>query len=270
MQDWNSEIHKAILGQGAFTSGKLKNITAKHICLASNCISFARDEIDFILAQLSLNCQSPGDQQSMETAFAKCSEMLTTHCSQAQNQLIDIICGSWKSALAKGEREKGKAAKAIQEIITNTAKLHKIIKAEANTQMLENVFREALRALSELIDGWVAGKEKDLVRMDLQALFSGIEELEFSDDITGVVTQKIGSVLLAKCGLELQRKALRNEASPEKADSNASPVKSEVSIQEPSPQKSPEKGQDLPVVELKDETYAKDQNPEKQETAGES
>ena len=140
----------------------------------------------------------------MESAFAKCHEELSTHCIQAQNQLIEILTSNWKSSLSKSDRKKGEPSTAIIEIIKSTTKVHSIIKAEANTQLLENMFRESLRTLSEIIDGLIAqAKEKELIRVDMQALLKCIESLGFKDDIDGVVIQKITSVLLAKCGIDL-------------------------------------------------------------------
>ena len=60
IQHYNTEVAKLILGSGVYEKKKLQTITAKHLSLTCNCISFVLDELPFVKSQSVLIIKNEG------------------------------------------------------------------------------------------------------------------------------------------------------------------------------------------------------------------
>ncbi len=58
-----------IIGKGAYRSGQLSQITAKHLSLSWNCIQFLQDELSYIQSHLSLAIRETADSKRMQKGF---------------------------------------------------------------------------------------------------------------------------------------------------------------------------------------------------------
>jgi hypothetical protein len=72
--------------------------------------------------------------------------------------------------------------------------------------LLAGLFREDFRLLASEIEQAFIGlyENKPRIKGDLAALSQSVKALNMEDEITLVIQQKINSILLNKCGMDLE------------------------------------------------------------------
>ncbi len=72
--------------------------------------------------------------------------------------------------------------------------------------MLAGLFREDFRLLASEVESAFIGlyENKPRIKGDLAALSQSVKALNMEDEITLVIQQKINSILLNKCGMDLE------------------------------------------------------------------
>jgi hypothetical protein len=72
--------------------------------------------------------------------------------------------------------------------------------------LLAGLFREDFRLLASEVESAFIGlyENKPRIKGDLAALSQSVKALNMEDEITLVIQQKINSILLNKCGMDLE------------------------------------------------------------------
>ncbi|CBQ73230.1 conserved hypothetical protein [Sporisorium reilianum SRZ2] len=171
LKQFNSRTCQVVLGAGAMRSAGLKNITAKHLALASQSLSIMISLIPYIRETVRRHL-SP-KQAVMLTEFDKLrrdfqehqyeihaklvaimSDRLTVHC----RTLSAIDWNAEKPAAedqAGDERKDAEPNKYAADLVKETATLHKVLSKYLQSVVVEHVIGQVLRAIdSRLAQGF--------------------------------------------------------------------------------------------------------------------
>ncbi|KAL6722030.1 hypothetical protein ACLMJK_001135 [Lecanora helva] len=189
---FNSRCQQLILGAGATRTAGLKNITTKHLALASQALSFVTALTPYV--REFVRRHSPGAGGLM-VEFDKVKRLYQEHQSGINDKLVDIMSGRATSHVASMKKIDWDAPSASQAIspymetlVKETTTLHKVLckhLPEMTVQMIMypvfSSYREQWgKAFSEVIVKTAAGKER-LLR-DANFFESRISKLDGAAD----------------------------------------------------------------------------------------
>ncbi|KAL9087237.1 MAG: hypothetical protein Q9165_006731 [Trypethelium subeluteriae] len=151
---FNSRTTQLILGAGATRSAGLKNITTKHLALASQALSFLITLIPYIREFVRRHSPSPGN---LLPEFDKLKRSLQDHQSGIHDKLIEIMSGRASfhiKAMQKidfdevGKLNQDEASAYMDTLTKDTNTLHRVLKRhlpELAVQMIMNPVFESYR-----------------------------------------------------------------------------------------------------------------------------
>ncbi|KAJ3396863.1 hypothetical protein HDU92_001697 [Lobulomyces angularis] len=165
---FNSRICQVILGAGALRSAGLKNITARHIALATQSLGVIVYIIPHLKTALSLRL--PPKQQVLLTDFDRLLRDYREHQNELYFKLVSImqerlqvhsknmLAINWDFPDSKDFEEN--CSVAMSNLVKETCTLHKVLAKYLNTETLKKIMSEVFKAYSIKL-------EEDLKRLDL-------------------------------------------------------------------------------------------------------
>ena len=152
LKSFNSRTCQVVLGAGAMRSAGLKNITAKHLALASQSLSVVVALIPYIREFIRRHL-SP-KQAVMLTEFDKLKRDYQEHQNEIHAKLVAIMsdrlavhCGSLREIDWESTPEKDTPRPYAELLVKETATLHKVLSKYLSSQTVESVMSEVIRAI---------------------------------------------------------------------------------------------------------------------------
>lgn len=133
LQLFNSRCTQLILGAGATRSAGLKNITTKHLALASLALSFIATLVPHIREFMRRHAGSGGGVTALMGEFDKIRRVLQEHQDSIHQKLVEIMSGraavhSKSIKATKWDEADGTAAHAYMETLAKeTTTLHRVL-----------------------------------------------------------------------------------------------------------------------------------------------
>lgn len=128
---FNSRSSQLILGAGATRSAGLKNITTKHLALASQALSFIAALIPHVREFIRRRSQGSG---SLMTEFDKVKRLYQEHQSGINDKLVDIMsgrAGTHVNAMKRIEWDRPESSEAVspymETLVKETSTLQKVL-----------------------------------------------------------------------------------------------------------------------------------------------
>ena len=133
LQLFNSRCTQLILGAGATRSAGLKNITSKHLALASQALSFIATLMPHVREFVRRHAGSGAGTSSLMGEFDKVRRLLQEHQSSIHQKLVDIMTGR-AAAHAKSVRgidwtvkKNDNAHPYMETLVKETSTLHRVL-----------------------------------------------------------------------------------------------------------------------------------------------
>ncbi|EIW68910.1 hypothetical protein TREMEDRAFT_62628 [Tremella mesenterica DSM 1558] len=152
LKSFNSRTCQVVLGAGAMRSAGLKNITAKHLALASQSLSVVVALIPYIREFVRRHL-SP-KQAVMLTEFDKLKRDFQEHQNEIHAKLVAIMsdrlavhCASLRDIDWESTSEKNGPSLYAELLVKETATLHKVLSKYLPAQTVESVMSEVLGAI---------------------------------------------------------------------------------------------------------------------------
>ncbi|KAJ1026761.1 hypothetical protein NDA16_002058 [Ustilago loliicola] len=163
LKQFNSRTCQVVLGAGAMRSAGLKNITAKHLALASQSLSIMISLIPYIRETVRRHL-SP-KQAVMLTEFDKLRRDFQEHQYEIHAKLVAIMSDrltvhcrtlsaiDWNAVKPSTEATEGEDAKEAEpnkyaaDLVKETATLHKVLSKYLQAVVVEHVIGQVLRAI---------------------------------------------------------------------------------------------------------------------------
>ena len=177
---FNSRSSQLILGAGATRSAGLKNITTKHLALASQALSFVIALIPHVREFVRRHAHAAGN---LMVEFDKVKRLYQEHQSGINDKLVDIMsgrAGTHIGVMKKIDWDSNPSAQAVnsymETLIKETTTLHKVLSKhlpEMTVQMImEPVFgsyREQLgKAFADVEIKTLSGKQRYVIHRHLR------------------------------------------------------------------------------------------------------
>ncbi|KAK3686787.1 hypothetical protein LTR37_019466 [Vermiconidia calcicola] len=212
LRTFNSRSCQLILGAGATRSAGLKNITTKHLALASQALSFVGALVPYVRECVRRHLGSGGGGTGGVLAeFDKMKRLLQEHQAGIHEKLVEIMTGRSgahvKALLAmdfSSEKDEGKASSAYMETLTKeTLTLHRVLGKFLHEGDLFMIMRQIgevyrgqwIKAFGEVdVRGGGEVGEKRLLRdaETFESRLGKIEGLEgVGKDVVGVVKARM-------------------------------------------------------------------------------
>ena len=169
---FNSRCQQLILGAGATKTAGLKNITTKHLALASQALSFVTALTPYVREFVRRHASGAG---SLMVEFDKVKRLYQEHQSGINDKLVDIMSGratSHVNAMKKIDWDGPSTSQTVnpymETLVKETSTLHKVLSKhlpEMTVQMIMypvfSSYREQwAKAFTEVNVKTVAGKER--------------------------------------------------------------------------------------------------------------
>ncbi|WWD16451.1 hypothetical protein CI109_100877 [Kwoniella shandongensis] len=152
LKSFNSRTCQVVLGAGAMRSAGLKNITAKHLALASQSLSVIVALIPYIREFVRRHL-SP-KQAVMLTEFDKLKRDYQEHQNEIHAKLVAIMsdrlavhCGSLREIDWEATPEKDGPRAYAEMLVKETATLHKVLSKYLASSTVEGVMSEVISAI---------------------------------------------------------------------------------------------------------------------------
>ncbi|KAK8861632.1 hypothetical protein IAR55_002455 [Kwoniella newhampshirensis] len=152
LKSFNSRTCQVVLGAGAMRSAGLKNITAKHLALASQSLSVIVALIPYIREFVRRHL-SP-KQAVMLTEFDKLKRDYQEHQNEIHAKLVAIMsdrlavhCGSLREIDWEATPEKDGPRAYAEMLVKETATLHKVLSKYLAASTVEGVMSEVIAAI---------------------------------------------------------------------------------------------------------------------------
>ena len=201
---FNSRSSQLILGAGATRSAGLKNITTKHLALASQALSFVTALVPYIREFIRRHQTNP---QGLMIEFDKVKRLYQEHQSGINDKLVDIMssrAASHVTAMKKINWDTTPSSDGVSPymdtLVKETTTLHKVLSKHLPEMTVRAImdpvfssYREQWhRAFSEVDVKTSAGKERIL--RDLEYFKSRISKLEgaggIGESVVDVINEK--------------------------------------------------------------------------------
>ena len=175
---FNSRCQQLILGAGATKTAGLKNITTKHLALASQALSFVTALTPYVREFIRRHVSGAGN---LMVEFDKVKRLYQEHQSGINDKLVDIMSGratSHVNAMKKIEWDGPSTSQAVspymETLVKETSTLHKVLSKhlpEMTVQMIMypvfSSYREQwAKAFTEVNVKTVAGKERQAASLN--------------------------------------------------------------------------------------------------------
>ncbi|KAF2208372.1 hypothetical protein CERZMDRAFT_70902 [Cercospora zeae-maydis SCOH1-5] len=220
LRTFNSRTNQLILGAGATKIAGLKNITTKHLALASQALSFVIALVPYM--RECVRRHLPSGQGSILADFDKTKRLYQEHQSGIHDKLVDIMTSrSTSHVKAMSNIDFDAAApedkpNAYMETLTKeTATLHRVLSRHLSEIDVSLIMRQIFTAYKEQwtkafgdVDVKTSAGEKRLLR-DAEALDARLGKLE-GFEATG---KELVAVVKAKVSIEFD---MEEEAKKEK------------------------------------------------------
>ncbi|CDS01356.1 hypothetical protein [Sporisorium scitamineum] len=207
LKQFNSRTCQVVLGAGAMRSAGLKNITAKHLALASQSLSIMISLIPYI--RETVRRHLPPKQAVMLTEFDKLRRDFQEHQYEIHAKLVAIMSDrltvhcrtlsaiDWNAERAAVDDRGGDESKDpdpnkyAADLVKETATLHKVLSKYLQSVVVEHVIGQVLRAidsrLAQEFEKIPVQKQQALDRMQtdvryLGAKLSVLKHVEWKDE----------------------------------------------------------------------------------------
>ncbi|CAD6590324.1 MAG: hypothetical protein TREMPRED_005695 [Tremellales sp. Tagirdzhanova-0007] len=152
LKSFNSRTCQVVLGAGAMRSAGLKNITAKHLALASQSLSVIVSLIPYIREFIRRHLNPK--QAVMLTEFDKLKRDYQEHQNEIHTKLVAIMsdrlavhCASLRVVDWESASDKDGTRPYTEMLVKETATLHKVLSKYLAPQTVEGVMSEVLAAI---------------------------------------------------------------------------------------------------------------------------
>uniref|UniRef100_V5EJY0 Vacuolar protein sorting-associated protein 54 n=1 Tax=Kalmanozyma brasiliensis (strain GHG001) TaxID=1365824 RepID=V5EJY0_KALBG len=207
LKQFNSRTCQVVLGAGAMRSAGLKNITAKHLALASQSLSVMISLIPYIRETVRRHL-SP-KQAVMLTEFDKLRRDFQEHQYEIHAKLVAIMSDrltvhcrtlsgiDWNADKSAAEGQENADSKDIEpnkyavDLVKETATLHKVLSKYLQGVVVEHVIGQVLRAIDDRIaqefDKMDVSKQQAVDRMQADVRYLGtklsvLKHVEWKDE----------------------------------------------------------------------------------------
>eukprot|EP00123_Amoebidium_parasiticum_P014515 comp22532_c0_seq1/m.34211 comp22532_c0_seq1/g.34211 ORF comp22532_c0_seq1/g.34211 comp22532_c0_seq1/m.34211 type:complete len:943 (-) comp22532_c0_seq1:581-3409(-) len=150
LQLFNSRVYQLILGAGALEVAGLKTITAKHLALASQCLSVIQLQLPHLKAALAATL--PPKQHLLLADFERIAQDYSAHQSQIVAKIVEIMEGVFDRLVGKNPRFSGElrddASPYMKSVVKETTKLHKVLLGILPPPQLNMIFGQVFALLN--------------------------------------------------------------------------------------------------------------------------
>ncbi|KAK0651914.1 Vps54-like protein-domain-containing protein [Cercophora newfieldiana] len=196
LQLFNSRCTQLILGAGATRSAGLKNITAKHLALASQALAFIAALIPHIREFVRRHCGSGPAVSTVMGDFDKVRRLFQEHQNSIYDKLVEIMTGR---ALVAAKKLKGlnwdassgdSAHEYMETLAKETTMLHRTLTKNlpegAMLMIMVAVFRNYKETFGNAFRGLDATSEagRDSMLRDVKYFQSRLSKIDGFDDTT--------------------------------------------------------------------------------------
>ncbi|CEH16104.1 Vacuolar sorting protein VPS45 [Ceraceosorus bombacis] len=210
LKQFNSRTCQVVLGAGAMRSAGLKNITAKHLALASQSLSivitlipYVRETVRRHLSQTQAVMLIEFDklrrdyQEHQNEIFAKLvaimSDRLSVHCR-------GLSAIEWNAPLSSSPPE---PSRSVQDLSKETATLHKVLSKYLQPTSVETVMGQVLSAIDKRV-------AEELAQVEI----SGSEGRERMREDVALLQRKLGTLKGVTWSNENLAAVLREKSEP--------------------------------------------------------
>jgi len=206
LKTFNSRSTQLILGAGATRSAGLKNITTKHLALASQALSFIVALVPYM--RECVRRHLPSGQTAVLADFDKTKRMYQDHQSGIHDKLVDIMTGTSQAHIKTMSNtnyddaagDSGSPSPYMETLTKQTVTFHRVLSRHLSEFDVSLIMRRIAETYKEqwtkaFSDVDVSGEkgEKRLVR-DAECFQSRLEKLEgFAEvgkEVLGIVRAK--------------------------------------------------------------------------------
>ncbi|KAK4689929.1 vacuolar protein sorting-associated protein 54, partial [Tremellales sp. Uapishka_1] len=152
LKSFNSRTCQVVLGAGAMRSAGLKNITAKHLALASQSLSVVISIIPYIREFIRRHLNTK--QAVMLIEFDKLKRDYQEHQNEIHSKLVAIMsdrlavhCASLREVDWEATSSKQGPREYAEMLVKETATLHKVLSKYLAQQTVEDVMSQVLAAI---------------------------------------------------------------------------------------------------------------------------
>ncbi|PWN24163.1 hypothetical protein BCV69DRAFT_280060 [Microstroma glucosiphilum] len=158
LKQFNSRTCQVVLGAGAMRSAGLKNITAKHLALASQSLSLFIHLIPYL--RECVRRHLPDERQAiMLVEFDKLKRDFREHQYEIHAKLVAIMgdrlsvhcrglsATNWNAPISPADAEGVAPSKPVSDLIKETTTLHKVLSKYLQESVVESVFTQVLDAI---------------------------------------------------------------------------------------------------------------------------
>ena len=150
---FNSRSSQLILGAGATKSAGLKNITAKHLALSSQALSFVITLIPYIRECVRRHASNSGN---LMIEFDRVKRLLQEHQSGIHDKLVDILTGRASAHISTMKRidwDKSSSGSAVntymETLIKETTTLHRVLSKHLPEMTVHMIMQQVLANYKE-------------------------------------------------------------------------------------------------------------------------
>ncbi|WFD43810.1 hypothetical protein MPSI1_002475 [Malassezia psittaci] len=171
MKQYNSRTCQVVLGAGAMRSAGLKNITARHLALASQSLSL----MVLLIAPLRALCERhlKSSQSILLTEFDKLQRDFTEHQNEIHAKLVAIMSdriqvhakalsnsNDWNAPFLEDETP---ASHPVQDLVRETGTLHRVMTQYLDMDAIQNILSKVCQAMDSSLSS-------SLSRVDVKSI----------------------------------------------------------------------------------------------------